>query len=327
MSLQQYNVYPCLSPARLVATANQTGTYVNGQLNNGVGATFTYATGALTIDSVAVEVGDSVLLVGQTNDNENGVYVCTQAGATGVSAILKRRGDMQCIEQLKAGFWITVGAGTVNAGAAYCTVEPLPGIFGVDDLIMTSMLPAGLGTASAKAASDKGESTVASVSGATVADNFLSAADAAGTVKDSGFNVDNILRVASVAVSAAEFNGMYAAPKLLIAAPGANKQIIVDQMELVMTFVSAQYAAGGVVAAQYDSTVHGAGVLATATEAAADFTGAAASTTFRSFGSTAVAPFSTTVNKGIYLSNATAAFTTGDSTFVAKIHYRIVPTV
>lgn len=134
------------------------------------------------------------------------------------------------------------------------------------------------------------------------------------------------LNYVAVAVSAAEFNGMYAAPKLLVAAGGANTLLVVDQMVLAMTFVSADYAAGGVVAAQYDSTVHGGGVLATATEAAADFF-AAASTAFRSAGSTAIAPFSTTVNKALYLSNATQAFTTGDSTFVAHIWYRIIPTV
>lgn len=134
------------------------------------------------------------------------------------------------------------------------------------------------------------------------------------------------LNYAAVAVSAAEFNGMYAAPKLLIAAGGADTLIVVDQMVLAMTYVSANYAAGGVVAAQYDSTVHGGGVLATATEAAADFQ-ASESTSFRQVGSLAVAPFTTTVNKGIYLSNATGAFTTGDSTFVVHLWYRIIPTV
>lgn len=137
---------------------------------------------------------------------------------------------------------------------------------------------------------------------------------------------DTNLIYATVPISAAEFNGMYAAPKLLIAAPGANKMILVTQMVLAMTFVSADYASGGVVAAQYDSTVHGGGVLATASEAAADFF-AAASTAFRLTMSLAIAPFSTTVNKGLYLSNATGAFTTGDSTFVAHIWYRVIPTV
>ena len=194
---------------------------------------------------------------------------------------------------------------------------------------LTSVLT-GLGQAAAKDVTDNTKSYVASVDGAPAsytAGSILMAGDVNGSVgNDSGYNVNNLVQYASVAITAAEFNGMYAAPKLLIAAPGANKQIIVDQMELVMTFVSAQYAAGGVVAAQYDNTVHGGGVLATASEAAADFTGAAASTTFRQSGSLAVAPFSTSVNKGVYLSNATAAFTTGDSTFVAKIHYRIVAT-
>lgn len=139
-----------------------------------------------------------------------------------------------------------------------------------------------------------------------------------------------ILNYTTVPITAAEFNGMYAAPKLLIAAPGANKLIVVKQMALVMTFVSAAYAAGGVVAAQYDSTVHGAGVLATNSEAAADFA-AAASTSFLFEGingnTVGALPFSTTVNKGLYLSNDTGAFTTGDGTWVAQIWYAVIPTV
>lgn len=185
MSFQQYNVYPALTPVRLVATTNQTGTYYNGPLNNGVKATFTYATGALTIDSIDVEVGDSIALVGQTNDNENGIYVCTQAGATGVSAILQRRGDMQCIEQLKAGLWTSVGAGTVSAGSIFVIAEPLPAIFGVDDLILTAAIPAGSGTAATKAASDNAEPTVASVVGVTTANALAVFADIAGSVKDA----------------------------------------------------------------------------------------------------------------------------------------------
>lgn len=131
----------------------------------------------------------------------------------------------------------------------------------------------------------------------------------------------------TVAITAAQWNGMYAAPKLLVAAPGANKLIVVDKIDLVMTFVAAAYAAGGVVGAQYDSTVHGAGAAASATEAAADFF-AAASTTFHLGGGLSTgAPFTTSVNKGLYLSNLTGAFTTGDGTWVAHIWYKIIPTV
>lgn len=186
-----------------------------------------------------------------------------------------------------------------------------------------------VGQAAAKAVTDNTKPSVASVDGATSSytiGNFLAAGDTNGSIGlDTGYNVNNILLYASVPITATQFNAMYATPFLLIAAPGANKMIIIDQMELVMTFVSADYASGGVVAAQYDSTAHGAGVLATNSEAAADFF-AAASTVFKFNGGVVLAPFSTCANKGIYLSNATGAFTTGDSTWVAKIHYRIIAT-
>jgi hypothetical protein len=128
---------------RLAASSNQTGTYFNGPLNNGVGATFTYSTGALTIDSVTVNVGDRVLFQGQTNANENGIYVCNVAGATGVAAVLQRAADMQCIEQMKAGQYVSVGAGSVNAGNFYTVVEPLPAHFGIDDFVWNADPSAG----------------------------------------------------------------------------------------------------------------------------------------------------------------------------------------
>lgn len=134
------------------------------------------------------------------------------------------------------------------------------------------------------------------------------------------------LRYAAVAITAAEFNGMYAAPKLLVAAGGANTLLVIDKVDLLMTYVSANYAAGGVVAVQYDSTANGLGVIASTTRIAADFQ-AAVSTGFGFNMGVVAQTFSTTVNKGLYLSNITGAFTTGDSTFVAHIWYKIVPTV
>lgn len=152
MAFQQYNIYEGLTACRLVATTNQTGTYVNGPLNNGVGATFTYATGALTIDSVVVNVGDSIALTAQTAANQNGIYICTTAGAVGVSAVLQRRADFQNIEQIRAGQWTSIGAGTVSAGSMFVVVEPLPAIFGVDNLVFEAMIPAGLGNMSTQGA-------------------------------------------------------------------------------------------------------------------------------------------------------------------------------
>jgi Repeat of unknown function (DUF5907) len=148
-----------------------------------------------------------------------------------------------------------------------------------------------------------------------------------GTANVEEITLGNLLSFSGTTLQVAPTILNYAAPKLLVAAPGANKLISVDKIDLLMTFVSADYAAGGVVAAQYDSTVHGAGVLATTTWAAASFfVGVSTGFVFGS-SSTVAQTFSTCVNKGLYLSNLTQAFTTGDSTFVAHIWYRVIPTV
>jgi hypothetical protein len=130
-TVQAMNPFVALAPVRVVAASDQSGTYFNGPINNGVGATLTYATGALTIDSVVVNLNDYVLLAGQTAGYENGIYQCTQMGATGVSAILTRRGDLQCIEQIQAGAYVSVFAGTVYGGSMWAIIEPLPAAIGV----------------------------------------------------------------------------------------------------------------------------------------------------------------------------------------------------
>lgn len=135
------------------------------------------------------------------------------------------------------------------------------------------------------------------------------------------------LNSVEVSLTAAQFNGMYATPVQVIAAPGANKVIVVDSCVLNMTFVSAQFAAGGAVGLQYGNTAHLAGPAASATEAAADFTGAAASTLFRLGGGLSTgAALATATNAAVYISNASGAFTTGDSTFKVWVWYKVIPT-
>ncbi len=133
---------------------------------------------------------------------------------------------------------------------------------------------------------------------------------------------------ASVAITAAQFNGMHAAPIALLPAPGVGQLIVVNSLALVMTYNSAAYAAGGIVAAQWGSAVHGASPLATNSEAAADFF-ATASTTFLFTGvsgsTVGAVPLATSVNEGLYLSNATQAFTSGNSSFTANIQFSVVP--
>lgn len=134
------------------------------------------------------------------------------------------------------------------------------------------------------------------------------------------------LQYAAVPITAAAFNGMYATPIQLIAAAGANTLLVLDQIRLVMTYNSAAYAAGGTAAVQYDSTINGAGVIASTTLANTLFQ-ATASNTFTAGHGVVAAPFTTSVNKGLYLSNITAAYTTGNSAMVAHCWYKIIPTV
>lgn len=133
--------------------------------------------------------------------------------------------------------------------------------------------------------------------------------------------------ISSVPLTATQFNGMYAAPVLLVPAPGVGFMIAADKMELVMTYGTTPFAAGGIVAGQYGATVYGAGSAATNTEAAADFF-AAASTVFQFTGvsgnTVGAIPLANATNAALYLSNATGAFTTGDSTFVVKTYYKII---
>jgi hypothetical protein len=282
LHLGQTVLFNDLTPARVVSLSNIVGTYYNGPNNNGVGALLTLAVTSLTVDGVLLKPGDRILLAGQTLPAQNGIYIYQDYGFPNVSypfpqppqvVVLQRAFDQQSLEQLKAGQFVVIGAGTANAGALYSLVEPLPQNIGADAFIYVASSPI----------------------------------------------------VSSTALTAAQFNGMFAAPVALVPAPGANRLIVLDRMELVQTYGTAAFAGGGVVAAQYGATVNGAGPAASNTEAAADFF-VTASNTYLFNGAIGAKPFATTVNQGLYLSNATGAFTTGDSTFVAKVHYHVIAT-
>lgn len=161
-----------------------------------------------------------------------------------------------------------------------------------------------------------GDATIGATGVLTIANNAVTA----------GKIALNTLQYTTVAITAAQFNGMYASPKLLVAAGGANTLIVLDKVQLLMTYGSAAYAAGGTVAVQYDSTANGAGVIASTTLANTTFQ-ATASTGWNFNAGVVAETFSTCVNKGLYLSNISGAFTTGDSNMVAHIWFKVIPTV
>ena len=121
-------------------------------------------------------------------------------------------------------------------------------------------------------------------------------------------------------ITALAFEGMYATPISLLAALGTHKAIKVKSFDLELIYGTTQYAAGGAIALQYGNAAHGAGLAASASLAAATVNGAAAGI-IESLAGVMAGASSAIVNEGIFLSNATQAFTTGDSTFNWSLKY------
>jgi hypothetical protein len=129
----------------------------------------------------------------------------------------------------------------------------------------------------------------------------------------------------SVSLTAAQILGMYAVPVPLLPALSLGMMYVVDNILWDVTYGTTQYAAGGAIAAQYGSTIQGGGTAAAASIAAATLNAVAANTVFNEgSASTLNAARSAVSGLGIYLSNATAAFTTGNSTVVLTIRFHIV---
>jgi len=113
---------------RLGTAGNLASTYDNG--TSGVGATLTNNTtqAALTVDGVAVDNDDRILVSEQTAGAQNGVYVVTDKGSASTNWILTRSADTNSYAPssptaLSRGDAFFIRLGDTDAGQAYvCTV-------------------------------------------------------------------------------------------------------------------------------------------------------------------------------------------------------------
>ena len=109
------------APAQLAtAAALPANTYNNGA--SGVGATLTAVTnGALTVDGVAVTVGNRILVKNQVASSNNGCYLVTSAGSAGTPYILTRTTDFDQAApgEIANNAYFFVEGGTVNAGSSF----------------------------------------------------------------------------------------------------------------------------------------------------------------------------------------------------------------
>lgn len=85
------------------------------------------ANGALTVDGVAVAVGDRILQAHGAAGADNGLYEVTAAGAGGAVYVLTRASDADTSAKIASGVTVVAAQGTANAGKMYrlTTADPL----------------------------------------------------------------------------------------------------------------------------------------------------------------------------------------------------------
>ena len=141
--------------AEVTTLTNGTGLTQAALGNGGVGATLTNAgaQAALTIDSILMTVGARVLVQGQTNQFENGIYAVTTVGTGATNWVLTRSSDGDSYQPksttaLCAGSYFFISQGSIYAGSSYVLTAP-PGeiVIGVDNIVFIQFSQAGAYTA------------------------------------------------------------------------------------------------------------------------------------------------------------------------------------
>ena len=129
------------------AAALPANTYSNGA--SGVGATLTgVATGVLTVDGTAVALNDRILVKDEVTAANNGIYVCTIAGAIGVAYVLTRATSSDTATEIPGSFTFVEG-GTANSGGGFVVASAGPFTMGTTAINWTQFSGAGEITAGA----------------------------------------------------------------------------------------------------------------------------------------------------------------------------------
>jgi len=106
------------------------------------GALTATANGVLTVDGLAVSLGDRILVQNEATAANNGIYTCTTAGASGAAYVLTRAADMASGSQVPGAF-VFVEQGTANAGAGFTVAAAGPFTIGTTAINWTQFSGAG----------------------------------------------------------------------------------------------------------------------------------------------------------------------------------------
>lgn len=131
--------------ACVYATTTDLGTVLYNNGTGGVGATLTKDTpySTLTIDGHTfvspTDIGKRVLVKDQSNTAYNGVYTVTDVGSGSTAWVLTRATDFDSagsgVDQIDAGDFFLITAGTVNANTSWVQQTPLPITVGTTGIV------------------------------------------------------------------------------------------------------------------------------------------------------------------------------------------------
>ncbi len=153
-----------------------------------------------------------------------------------------------------------------------------------------------------------------------------SLADASVTVAKLG---PAVMVEATGTLSQTQINGMSVTPVVLVAAQGAGTLIVVDEIELLHSYSTAAYANGGDVSIQYTTSAAPVSVLDVAVitaTASANFILKPSASYTSSASTSSATDLSTSANKGVEITNATAPFITGNAAniFKYRVRYHVI---
>lgn len=202
---------------------------------------------------------------------------------------------------------------TLNTATNAFVAETNPG--SLSDTLPDGEIFVGSGANVATGVAMSGDATIANTGAVTIANDAVTSAKVDET----------LIQHTQVDLDLATFIGSYTASALLVAAPGANKKIVLHRATIWINYGGTVLADGGVVHIQYADTTNAAGTAISGTIAAATLISATADTSlgFSPVDTTLVD--SATLNEGLYLATATQDFTGGTSSaYKVDVWYSIM---
>ena len=156
LSSSTFTVSATINGPAITTLTNGSGLSLTSRANSGVGATLTNAgtQAALVLSTITLVANDRVLISGQTNQWENGIYTVTNIGSVSTNWVLTRSTDAnkygsQDPNYLGGGDYFFINEGTPGASESYVLSNTAEIIFGTTAITFTkfSAAPTLSGTA------------------------------------------------------------------------------------------------------------------------------------------------------------------------------------